>query len=64
MVDEKPSGTCRAFYGNKLWNVVSCWLYSANILTMHGPVNVKFYTLISTRFILENVTENYLGVLM
>ena len=26
---------------NKLWNVVSCWLYSANILAMHGPMNVK-----------------------
>jgi len=27
---------------NKLWNVASCWLYSENILTMHGPTNVKF----------------------
>ena len=26
---------------NKLWNVASCWLYSANILAMHGPMNVK-----------------------
>ena len=26
---------------NKLWTVASCWLYSVNILTMHGPVNVK-----------------------
>ena len=26
----------------KLWNVASCWLYSANILAMHGPINVKF----------------------
>jgi len=25
---------------NKLRNVASCWLYSANILAMHGPVNV------------------------
>jgi len=25
----------------KLWNVASCWLYSANILAMHGPMNVK-----------------------
>ena len=25
----------------KLWNVASCWLYSANILAMHGPINVK-----------------------
>ena len=22
---------------NILWNVASCWLYSANILAMHGP---------------------------
>jgi len=27
---------------NKLWNVASCWLYSANTLAMHGPMNVKF----------------------
>jgi len=27
---------------NKLWNVASCWLYSANILAMYGPMNVKF----------------------
>jgi len=26
---------------NKLWNVASCSLYSANILAMHGPMNVK-----------------------
>ena len=26
---------------NKLWNVASCWLYSANMLATHGPVNVK-----------------------
>ena len=26
---------------NKLWNVASCWLYSANILAMHGHINVK-----------------------
>jgi len=26
---------------NKLWNVASCWLYSVNILTIHGPINVK-----------------------
>ena len=26
---------------NKLWNVASCWLCSANILAMHGPMNVK-----------------------
>ena len=27
---------------NKLWNVASCWLYSANILALHGTMNVKF----------------------
>ena len=26
---------------NKLRNVASCWLYSANILAMHRPMNVK-----------------------
>ena len=26
---------------NKLWNVASCWLYSANILAMHGPMNAN-----------------------
>ena len=26
---------------NKLWNVASCWLYSANILAIHGHMNVK-----------------------
>jgi len=31
---------------NKLWNIASCWLYSENILAMHGPMNVKhFYIL-------------------
>ena len=38
---EKPSETCRASYRNKLWNVVSCCLYSANILALHGSLNVK-----------------------
>ena len=27
---------------NKLWNVASCWLYSANILAMHGSMNFNF----------------------
>ena len=27
---------------NKLRNVASCWLYTANILAMHRPMNVKF----------------------
>jgi len=31
---------------NKLRNVASCWLYSENILAMHGPINVKFFILI------------------
>jgi len=26
---------------NKLWNFAFCWLYSANILAIHGPVNVE-----------------------
>ena len=26
---------------NKLWNVASGWFYSANVLAMHGPMNVK-----------------------
>ena len=26
---------------NEMRNFASCWLYSANILAMHGPVNVK-----------------------
>jgi hypothetical protein len=26
---------------NKLCNVLSCWLIYWNILTMHGPINVK-----------------------
>jgi len=26
---------------NKLWSGASCWLYSANIFAMHGPMNVK-----------------------
>jgi len=41
MMEETPSETCRATYRNKLWNVASCWLYCANILAMHGPMNVK-----------------------
>ena len=27
---------------DKLRKVASCWLYSENILAMHGPKNVKF----------------------
>jgi len=29
---------------NKLSNVASCWLYSANILAIHGSMNVKCST--------------------
>jgi len=29
---------------NKFRKVASCWLYSAYMWAMHGPVNVKFYT--------------------
>ena len=29
-------------HAGKLWNVASCWLYSANILAMHGHIKVKF----------------------
>ena len=28
---------------NELRNVASCWLYSENILAMHGYMNVKFF---------------------
>jgi len=38
---ENPSETWKASYRNKLWNVISFWLYSSNILTIHGLVNVK-----------------------
>ena len=31
----------------KLWNVASCWLYSANILARHGPMNVKLSSLLA-----------------
>jgi len=27
---ENPSETYRASYGNKLWNIASCWFYSTN----------------------------------
>ena len=26
---------------NKLWNFATCWLYSANILAIHGPMDVR-----------------------
>jgi len=38
---EKPSETYTASYRNKLRNAPCCWLYSANILAMHGPMNAK-----------------------
>ena len=41
MVDGKPPPeTCRASYRNKLRKVASCWLYSTNLLAMHGHMNV------------------------
>ena len=34
---------------NKLRIVASCWLYSANIIAMHGPMNATFtQTVLST----------------
>jgi len=33
---------------NNLWNVASCWLYPANILAMHGPMNVLSNSLLYT----------------
>ena len=39
-----------------MWNVASCWLYSENILAMHGPIDVEskhiFY--IQRLFLFEN----------
>jgi len=32
---------------NILWNFASCWLYCANILAMHGPVNVELIKTLS-----------------
>ena len=46
---EIPPETCRAVSRYKLCNVASCWIYIYiyiyiywTILTMHGPINVKF----------------------
>jgi len=36
---------------NKLRNVASYWLYSANILAMHGPMNVKLKLLLSCQYL-------------
>jgi len=33
----------------KLWNVASCWLYSANILAMHGHMNVKHINVVRSQ---------------
>jgi len=45
---------------NKLRNVAPCWLYCANILAMHGPMNViftqKYYNLRTLRPGGRNVT--------
>jgi len=42
---EKPSETCRASYRNKLWNVASSWLYSAN--SGNFLRHVKWYHLLT-----------------
>jgi len=45
---EKPSERVECLTWIKiLRNVASCWLYSANILSMHRPTNVKFVLLVS-----------------
>ena len=44
---KRPKHVERLTEINKLRKFASCWLYSANILAMHGPMNVK------------KVTENY-----
>jgi len=44
MMDGKPlKHVERLTEIKKLRIVASCWLYSANILAMHGPMNVKPY---------------------
>ena len=43
---------------NKLWNVASCWLYSANILAMYELMNVKFTC--SQRFVSSSPTAGTL----
>jgi len=48
----------------KLWKVASCWLYSANILAMQGPMNVKFIhyrviVLISNTGISKEIVINF-----
>jgi len=37
---------------NQMRNFAPCWLYSANILAMHGPMNVKWidYSEVSHEF--------------
>jgi len=46
---KKPYETCRASYRNKSKKVASCWLYSQNILAMHGLMNVKNDTVLKIR---------------
>ena len=41
---------------NKFWNAASCWLYSANVLAMHGPMIVKWRIL----FITHTLEHNYI----
>ena len=33
---------------DKLWNTASCWLHAVNILAMHGPMNVKSISQVSS----------------
>jgi len=40
----KLSETCTASYRNRLWNVASCWLYSANKLWTESRFTAKIYT--------------------
>jgi len=44
---------------NKMWNVASCWLYSANILAMHRRRNIKCYPISVAEFIIKTVVSNF-----
>ena len=45
---------------NKLRNVASCWLHSANILVMYGPMNVKKnLMMVSSFFRCHTCVNNY-----
>jgi len=34
---------------NEMRKVASCWLYSANILAMHGPMNVELKNIVRNK---------------